>query len=313
MNFNWVKKGLIYRTSQKYDWSHSHSTLPTPYLISQDKLRIYYTSRDSQQKSRISYLDVDPRNLCKIDFVNPEFILDLGKLGTFDDSGLTSSFILNTGKEVLFYFNGYNIGVPARYRVGIGIAISEDNGNSFTRYSAGPVLDRSIFDPCGCATPFILLENGIYRMWYASFLKWEWINNEAEPYYTISYAESLDGFTWKPAGKILIELQNDEGGIVRPSVVKILDKYYMWYSIRKNTNYRHDKKSSYRIGFAESFDGLTWERKDEEVGIGTSENGWDSEMIAYPYVFQNNNELHMLYNGNGFGKSGFGYAIAEIH
>jgi hypothetical protein len=39
-----------------------------------------------------------------------------------------------------------------------------------------------------------------------------------------------------------------------------------------------------------------------------SEEGWDSEMMCYPYVFDHKGERYMLYNGNGYGKSGFGIA-----
>ena len=65
-------------------------------------------------------------------------------------------------------------------------------------------------------------------------------------------------------------------------------------------------------GYAESNDGLEWKRKDEEVGIETSDNGWDSEMLAYPYIYKHNEKIYMFYNGNGFGKSGFGYAELEF-
>ena len=80
----------------------------------------------------------------------------------------------------------------------------------------------------------------------------------------------------------------------------------MWYC------YRGQKEiKTYRIGYAESKGGLVWERKDELAGIDVSASGWDSECICYPYVFDYNNERYMFYNGNGYGKSGFGLAILE--
>ena len=68
---------------------------------------------------------------------------------------------------------------------------------------------------------------------------------------------------------------------------------------------------NYRIGYAESEDGIAWERKDDEVGIDISESGWDSEMIEYPFVFEHKGRKHMLYNGNEYGKEGIGYAVME--
>ena len=85
----------------------------------------------------------------------------------------------------------------------------------------------------------------------------------------------------------------------------------MWYSYRAIEDYRTNTANSYRIGYAESNDGISWVRKDDEVGIDISESGWDSEMIEYPMVFNYRGEKYMFYNGNGFGKNGFGYAIYE--
>lgn len=311
--FLWKKKGKIFERNKSFDWSQSHSPLPTPYLTNEDTLRIYYTSRDSDQKSRISYIDVNPESPGEILFVNPDPILELGELGTFDDRGMTSSFMLPVNGQLYFYYNGYNIGTTARYRIAIGLAVGDELGNSFSKISTGPIMDRSIYDPCGCATPCIILENGIYKMWYASFTKWELINGDAEPFYRIAYAESQDAVQWISQNKICIDFNADEGGIVRPSVIKIDDTYYMWFSVRKNTNYRNRLDSSYRIGFATSIDGLNWDRKDDEVGIGLSQEGWDSEMICYPNVIRYKNKLYMFYNGNGFGQSGFGYAELELN
>ena len=272
--FTWKKKGKIFERNKSFEWSQTHSTLPTPYLINENILRVFYTSRDSDQRSRISYIDVNPDNPQEILFVNPDPILILGELGTHDDRGMTSSFILPVKDQYYFYYNGYNIGTTARYRVAIGLAIGNKLCQNFKKISSGPIMDRSIFDPCGCATPVIIFENGIYKMWYSSFTKWELINGDAEPFYRIAYAESVDAIKWTPKDEICIDFNKDEGGIVRPSVLKIMDKYYMWFSVRKNTNYRNILENSYRIGFACSNDGINWKREDENAGIGLSNEGW---------------------------------------
>ncbi|MDD5156204.1 MAG: hypothetical protein PHF11_06980 [Candidatus Omnitrophica bacterium] len=308
--FNWEKKGLIFCAKYESEWSKTHSALPTPVLLSPERLRIFYATRDIEQKSRISYIDVDPVDPARVLYVHDKPVLDIGELGAFDDRGLTSSFVLGSGGEFHFYYNGYNIGSPARYRIAIGKAVSLDRCNTFRKAHQGPVMDRSIADPCGCATPFIIFEKGIFRMWYTSFYKWEWIKGEAEPFYRISYAESRDGLSWDPKA-VCIDASGDEGGIVRPTVVKS-DRYYMWYSVRKKTGYRDQFNATYRIGFAVSDDGLAWERRDSESGVAPSADGWDSEMTAYPFVLKMNEKLLMFYNGNGFGKSGFGYAESPI-
>jgi hypothetical protein len=308
MKFHWAKKGIIFKPNDRFPWSKTHSTLPTPIQLSAHRLRVFYTSRDVEQMSRISFVDISVENPSSVLFISSEAILDVGQLGTFDDRGLTSSHVMRVGDCHYLYYNGYNIGRPARYRVGIGLAISKDNCDSFARISEGPIMDRSIHNPCGCATPFVIEENGLFRMWYSSFIKWEWVNGAAEPFYQVAYAESNDGVKWVPQKGDCINLEGDEGGIVRPSVVRINSLYYMWYSVRKKTGYRNHTDCSYRIGVARSTDGINWTRMDDAVGIGLSPDGWDSQMIAYPYIMCVNNKLYMFYNGNGFGQSGFGYA-----
>ncbi len=85
----------------------------------------------------------------------------------------------------------------------------------------------------------------------------------------------------------------------------------MWYAYRKKGNYRLDKELSYRIGHAVSDDGKQWIRRDELAGIDVSTKGWDSEMITYPNIVNYKGEKFMFYNGNGFGRTGFGYAILQ--
>lgn len=313
-NFKWEKKGKIFEKQNKYSWSKTHSTLPTPFLLNDKILRIFYTTRDNEQKSRISFFDVNSENLSNILYIHNKPILSLGEIGNYDDRGMTSSFVLPIRKnKYYFYLNGYNIANTARYRIAIGIAETDSKLEKFNKLYKGPIMDRSIYNPCGVATPFILFENNKYKMWYTSFIKWEIINNEVEPFYCIKYAVSDDAINWNLSDDICIDLKNDEGGIVRPSVININGKYYMWYSIRKNTNYRNNIENTYRIGFAESIDGKNWMRKDNNVGIDISKEGWDSEMIAYSYVFKIRNKIYMLYNGNGFGQSGIGYAILKTN
>ena len=80
----------------------------------------------------------------------------------------------------------------------------------------------------------------------------------------------------------------------------------MWFAYRKYYEFRQNRESAYRIGYAVSADGVNWNRRDSDAGIEPSQSGWDSEMIAYPYVISHERRLYMFYNGNGFGRTGFG-------
>jgi hypothetical protein len=51
---------------------------------------------------------------------------------------------------------------------------------------------------------------------------------------------------------------------------------------------------------------------DAEAGIDVSSEGWDSEMVAYPWVGDIGGARRMLYNGNGYGRTGIGQAISAV-
>jgi hypothetical protein len=185
----------------------------------------------------------------------------------------------------------------------IGLAVSED-GQTYRKYSIAPILERSEVDPYLTASPWVLVENDVWRMWYVSGVKWTVERGRPTHYYHVRYAESLDGVRWRRSGIVCIDfISSAEHAISRPCVLKDGDgRYRMWYSYRGE---------AYRIGYAESADGLTWERRDEDAGIHPSLVGWDSEMIEYPVVFDHAGKRYMLYNGNGFGKTGVGLAVLE--
>jgi len=158
-----------------------------------------------------------------------------------------------------------------------------------------------------------LIEDGVWRNWYLSCTRWEVVDGKPEPFYHLKYAESEDGIHWDRKGIVAIDYKSlEEGGIVKASVIKEEKLYKMWYSYRNGRDYRQNKTNSYRIGYAESIDGKIWQRMDEQVGIDVSQKGWDSEMLAYPHVIEHENKKFLFYNGNGFGQSGFGYAVEDV-
>jgi hypothetical protein len=148
-------------------------------------------------------------------------------------------------------------------------------------------------------------------MWYGSCTRWEISGDKVDPFYNIKYAESKNGIHWKREGFVCIDYKEADEAIGHPCVFKDDGIYKMFYSYRKGSNFRSDRTRSYRIGYAESKDGVRWTRMDDNAGIDVSGEGWDSEMIAYACVYRYKSRAYMVYNGNGFGKSGFGYAVLE--
>ena len=199
------------------------------------------------------------------------------------------------------------------------IALAQDNSPmaaprtapalTFERVFEGPIVDRTRTEPFFCASPFALIDDGIWKLWYASSTGFVEVNGKAEPVYQIKYAESPDGSEWNRENVVCLEYGFDGEANARPCVIKEGGVYRMWYCFRGSVNYRSDKSQSYRIGYAESRDGVRWQRLDRLVGIDRSESGWDSTMMEYPFVYEHRGLKYMLYNGNGFGESGIGYAV----
>ena len=308
----WKKKGLIFKPDGSKEWMMSHGQLPLVDQISDAVLRVYFGTRDQFNRTVTTYLEVLADHPQTVLHIHGEPVLGLGNVGCFDDSGAMPSWIIGHEGIKYLYYIGWNVGTTVPYRTAIGIAMSEDGGRSFRRRYAGPIIDRNHSEPYSCASPCVVIENSVWRMWYQSCIKWSFYDGKPEPHYHIKYAESRDGFHWTRKGAVCIDFKSpNEAGITRPSIIKEDGIYKMWYCYRGLADYRREKEQSYRIGYAESQDGFQWIRKDELAGIDLSESGWDSEMIAYPYVYKYKGMKHMVYNGNGFGRSGFGYAVWE--
>jgi hypothetical protein len=302
---NWVKKGLIFVPHRKSDWMVTHAAVPFADRIGEDIFRVYFCSRDERNRAQVGYFDIDITRPEEIVYLHDRPVIGLGSLGTYDDSGAISSWIVNVGKQKYCYYSGMTLGVTVPFYFYLGVAISEDGGRTFRKVSDSPILDRCSVDPYLTGHACVLHEAGAWRMWYVSGQRWKMQNAQPKHYYHIKYAESTDGLKWDRRGVVCIDFKSeDEYAIGRPCVLKQNGIYSLWYSYRGE---------SYRIGYAESMDGIHWERKDEQVGIDVSPTGWDSEMIEYAHVFDHRGEQYMLYNGNGYGKTGIGLAVLAGH
>ena len=172
----------------------------------------------------------------------------------------------------------------------------------------GPVFARDKNNPLfSAATSVYITGDNTWRSWYNSGIRWEKTDDVWKPTYGIHHATSKDGVDWVSEPGLVIPLLDEyEHSFGRPTVVHWDGMFYMWFAHRGTKDY-----STYRIGFASSKDGVSWERNDKLAGIKLSDDGWDSESICYPFVFEHKGARYMLYNGNNYGITGFGYAVME--
>jgi hypothetical protein len=300
----WKKLGLVYRPSGENDMLITHASNPVAELLNRNSYRVYFSPRDSKNRSSIFSVNIIiSTDGAEVISNSLDKVLDIGKRARFDDSGVSVAAIISEGEKRLLYYVGWNLAVTIPFRNAIGVAISESKGECFVRVSEAPIADRNHIDPISLSYPYLLWDNDRYKIWYGSCV--EWLGNDVSDYqFSLKYAESFDGLVWERLGESVIECDfPKENAIARPSVIKEDDMYKMWYSKKE--------EDSYRIGYAESSDGVHWKRMDDKAGITVSRTGWDSEMIEYPYVFDHKGSRYMLYNGNGYGKTGFGLAVLD--
>lgn len=302
---SWKKIGNIFCPDNNFDWMVSHASNPFAVKKGEDLFRIYFTCRDIINRSHIGFIDVDFSKDSLIVHISEEPVLAPGVPGLFDDSGVAMGFYIEINNIPHIYYLGWNLKVTVPWLNSIGLARYNASSGKFDKVSRAPIMDRSDGDPFSISYPSLLFENDIYRMWYGSNLQWGAVQSEMN--HVIKYAESLDGICWTRTNKIVLNLLHpNEYAISKPFVIKQGNKYQMWYSYRANGDIQ-----TYRIGYAESFDGENWTRLDEKAGIDVSKQGWDSEMICYPFVFNWRDKVYMLYNGNGYGRTGFGLAVLQ--
>jgi hypothetical protein len=284
-------------------WAVSHAAVPFLRTAASGDIELFFSSRDNQKRTSIGRAAVKFSSAENAASGEVAAVLGPGVLGAFDDSGATGScLVAHEGREYLYY-SGWALGRTVPFVLAIGLATSDDGGRTFERVSAGPIIGRTRAEPFLAGAPWVLIEDGRWRMWYTSGARWESAEEGPRHYYRIAYAESSDGIDWHPTGRICIDFKDEEEyALARPCVLRDAAGYRMWFSCRG---------SDYRIGYAESEDGLVWARRDGYGGLGPTGDGWESRAVAYGFVFDREGTRWMLYNGNGYGATGIGLARWE--
>ena len=317
--FKWKKSGNVFDPLQSNikSWMHEYAQSPSV-MIFENHLRVFVCSRaipdaNGQYVSRLGYIDLNRKNLFDIINICKAPILSLGERGTFDEFGTYPVSIIQNQDEIRAYYSGWTRCESVPFNAAIGVAISHNNGESFFKLGPGPVLSHTPDEPFILGSPKIRKFHDTWYLWYASGRKWVDHHPRPEPVYKIRMAYSKDGIEWAKHGKDIIEsvLEKDECQ-ASADVFFYKGKYHMFFSYRYNLNFKEPGRG-YRIGYAVSNDLFNWERNDSKAGISVSESGWDSESVSYPYVFELDNKIYMLYQGNEIGRNGFGLAELESY
>ena len=302
----WRKLGRIFCASGEYSWMQTHAANPIAEPIDGSLVRIYFNSRDAENRAHVGWLVIDLEQPQKLLELSRHASLSPGPNGAFDDSGVSLGCLATDGQQTWLYYVGWNLGRTTPWRNAIGLAYRKngpDGQPTFERFAQGPILDRDPYDPYNRSYPWVIHESGSWKMWYGTNLTPTPVDLIDVPH-AFKFASSEDGVNWTRDHDQLClgGALTGDCAFTRPCVMHDHDTYRMWYCHRGTV---------YQIGYAESQDGLNWIRCDERVGIAPSADGWDSGSLSYPSVFDQGGQRFLLYNGPHYGASGFGLAMLE--
>lgn len=302
----WKKLGRVI-SPDDIPSGYTHASVPIIEFLNEDNIRLYFSSRDTSNRSHLLFSDFKfSEFLNKKKVKGP--VLSPGKIGCFDDSGTMGCCLLNLYNDKFLYYVGWNLGVTVPFRNSIGLAKWDNNQQCFLRCFDGPIVDRTKDEPYFTASCHVFKDSNKFKMWYLSCVDWNFDPaNRLVHRYLVKYAESMDGIMWVRNNEISINFKSEsEYAISVPRIIKDNDSYKVWYSYRGPETF--DK---YKIGYGVSDDGIAFTRADDIAGIDIASKGWDSDMVCYPFVFDYLGKRYMLYNGNGYGLTGIGLALLQ--
>lgn len=282
-------------------------------LVFDDVVRVFFSCRPGpdahgQYVSYSAWVDLDRADLSIVRRVADQPILQLGNTGEFDEFGTYPVSVVRDADYVRAYYGGWTRCESVPFNVAIGVSVSRDGGETFTKIGNGPVLGYSPDEPFVLSGPKVRRLNGKWQLFYIAGRKWKVVDGRPEPVYKIRMATSDDGIAWTRLNRDLIpsRVEEDEAQ-ASPDVFFANGKFHMFFCYRFSHHYR-GRQNGYRIGYAHSLDMFNWTRDDAKAGLDVSKSGWDSEMVSYPHVFELDGSTYIAYLGDQVGRHGFGLA-----
>ncbi len=288
-------------------------------LVLDDRVRIYFSTRsvdpaNGKYLSHVAYADFR-KDLRTLIAVSQQPVLPLGGLGCFDEHGIFPLNPVRDGNRILAYTTGWSRRVSVSVDTAIGLAESHDGGRTFQRLGDGPVLAASLREPCLVGDGFVRIVDGAWHMWYIFGTGWKRYAEGAAPdrTYKIGHATSRDGVTWtkEEARQIVPDRLGPDESQALPSVVTVGTRHHMVFCYRESWDFRQTPGRGYRLGHAWSDDLVHWTRDDDHPQLAGTPGAWDADMQCYPHAFACDGQVWLLYNGNAFGRHGFGLAVLE--
>ena len=317
---NWRKLGMIFDPTQlpsRPSWMHAFAQAPNT-IVFDSFVRVYFCCRpepdhNKQFVSYCAFVDLDRNDLTRVVNVAKEPVLAPGGLGLFDEFGTYPVSFCRDGEDIIAIYGGWTRCESVPFNISLGYARSRDGGVKFEKLGTGPVLSHSADEPFVVTSPKLRRIGDQWVLAYTAGRKW-FHDEDGRPeiIYKLRLATSSDAINWKKHNKDLVTnvLGEDEAQAC-PDIFERDGLFHMFFCYRHPIGFRTDPKFSYRIGYARSSDLENWDRDDSKIDLDVTPGAWDSEMVAYPHVFELDGETYMLYGGNGNGRTGFGLAVLD--
>lgn len=320
MGIRWKKQGLLFDQTliaDRPDWMVSFSQAPNV-IIFDDFVRVYFCCRPApdahmQFVSYCAFVDLARNDLFTVKALSTKPVLALGGLGAFDEFGTYPVSVMRDGDDVVAIYGGWSRCESVPFNISLGLARSKDGGVSFEKYGTGPILSHSPDEPFVVTSPKIRKYGDTWYLAYTAGRRWILAEDgRPEIIYKLRMATSKDGINWIKQNIDIVENKlGDDEAQACPDIFLANGKYHLFFCFREGLDFRDNRARSYRIGYASSKDLLNWRRDDSFINLDVSETGWDSEMVAYPTVFELDGSIYMMYAGNGNGRTGIGLAKME--
>lgn len=226
-------------------------------------------------------------------------VLKVGNPGSWDEAFVGNVSVIYDDNTYKMWYEGVNLNDDHR----IGYAVSAD-GINWTKSERNPILIPGVdgsWDNGGIGGATVLFDGTNYQMWYSGY-------NKTDETYAIGNATSMDGINWKKhLNPVLISGDSsiwDSNDVKNPSILFDGFTYRMWYQgcIRPDL---------FKIGYAFSEDGITWEKYGNNPVLKVESNYTDCSWITRPSVLFYGDTYHMWYSRREVNQSHICYASSE--
>jgi predicted GH43/DUF377 family glycosyl hydrolase len=223
----------------------------------------------------------------------------LGFTALWDDGGVGFPCVMYDGTTYKMWFTGHG-STPDNGQIGYAVS---DDGVNWEKYNNNPVLKVGAtdeWDELYVEFPVVIFDGTEYKMWYHGQL------DPSAQSSSIGYATSPDGITWTKYGNNPVLQSGDnweEGSVTTGDVIFDGSIYKMWYTGR------YSRRGG--VGYAESSDGINWQKHTANPVLTKGESGtWEETMVYEPDVMLIDSTYHMWYSGMGLGGVRLGYATS---